>query len=112
MTFPSSVLLEPLHLRFAPEPEPEPILAPVLFRVIHDQEAKDGLQRIGLPEVYPMHKSRYCDLTKATEAFTNKKGTETFEDYIRGVNMGTGLPGQEPLICCGNMVKVLGEPER
>lgn len=122
-----------------------------ISQIKHDQEAKDGLQRIGLPEVYPLHLSRYCDLTEKWQwfwfrqlihsytgfvhwdetkltkteldmlkgkwasltadgrAFTNFKGTKTCEDFIRNVNVGAGLPGQEPLICCGNIVKVLGD---
>lgn len=150
MTFPVSVLLEPLNLRYIPEPAP----LPVYHRVLHDQEAKDGKWRVGYPEVWPLHLSRYCDLTeawqrywfallihsytrfthwdetrltkaemtmlkgkwasltKSTEAFTNFQGTNKYEDYIRNVNMGTGLPGQEPIICCGNVARALGEPVR
>lgn len=122
-------------------------------RVLHDQEAADGLQRIGMPEVFPLHLARYCDLsevwqrywfallihsythwthsdvsrltrteldmlksrwrslTKSSEAFTNFKGTNEYRDYITPNNL-PGLPGQEPLVCCGNIVKVLGAPVR
>ena len=137
------------------DPNPPPgtetgiYLPPGTFRQIeHDQEAKDGLQRIGMPEVYPLHLSQYCELTEAwqwfwfrqlihsytgyqhwdetrlsatelsalkakwrsltkkSEAFTNFKGTDIFKDYITPNNLA-GLPGQEPLDCCGNIVKVL-----
>lgn len=117
-------------------------------RIKHDHEAKDGKQRIGYPEVYPLRLSQYCDLTeawqwfwfrqlvhsytnfvhwderrlspaelkmlkgkwksltKSSEAFTNFRGTNENADYINGV--GQGMAGQEPLTCCGNIVKALG----
>lgn len=57
-------------------------------------------------------KTAWRGITKASEAFTNFKGTNDHEDFISGRNEGMGLPGQEPIICCGNIVKVLGGPYR
>lgn len=122
------------------------------MQIKHDREAMDDRQRVGYPEVYPLHLAQYCDLTepwqwfwfraglvhpftgykhwdekrltrielnmlkgkwesltKTKEAFTNKKGTDLYADYINGNGL-YGLPGQEPLACCGNIVKVLGGP--
>jgi hypothetical protein len=121
-------------------------------RVLHDDEANDGKQRIGFPEVYPLYwkdfvplgsdwqwfwfrqlihaytgfvhwdekrlsatelntlKGKWASLTKSAEAFTNYHGTDTCHDYIRNVNTGAEIPKQGAITCCGNVVKVIGEP--
>lgn len=140
-----------------PGPLPPPAGIPLppgnIMRVKHDHEAKDGQQRVGYPEVWPLYLSQYCDLTEAwqwfwfrqlvhsytgfahwdetrlsraelnmlkgkwesltktKEAFTNFKGTDINADYINDNGLD-GMAGQEPIICCGNIVKVLGGPYR
>lgn len=130
-----------------------PLPAGTIHQILHDHEANDGKQRYGMPEVYPLHLSQYCELTeewqwwwfrqlihsytgfvhwdekrlskaeldmlkgkwrsltKDSEAFTNFKGTRTCTDYISGVIRDEN-PGQEPLACCGDIVKILGGPVR
>lgn len=56
-------------------------------------------------------KAKWRSLTKKSEAFTNFKGTDIFRDYVSPNNL-SGLPGQEPLVCCGNIVKILGPSVR
>lgn len=122
-------------------------------QIKQDYEAKDGLQRVGYPGVYPLYLSQYCDLTedwqwfwfrqlihsftgfahwdedrlsravldmlkgkwksltKATEAFTNFRGTNNNRDHINNNGLD-GVAGQEPLDCCGNIIKVLSGPYR
>jgi|SRR5688572_21060541 len=123
------------------------------IRVKHDFEAKDDRWRIGMPAVFPLYFSKYCDLTKewqefwfaqliyeytgrvhwdksilskvelemlkgkwrsltkSSEAFTNFRGTNNNKDYITP-NYIIGMAGQEPLICTGAVVKVLGPEKR
>lgn len=57
-------------------------------------------------------KGKWAGITKSSEAFTNFKGTDQCHDFIRGMNTSAELPGQEPLTCCGNIVKVMGGPVR
>jgi hypothetical protein len=52
-------------------------------------------------------KAEWRSLTKHSEAFTNFKGTDIFHDYITP-NQISGTPGQEPLVCTGNIYKILG----
>ena len=151
MTFPNSITFE--GRIYVPKSASVSLPPGKFARILQDDEAKDGLQRIGMPAVFPLHLARYCSLTeswqrywfallihaytgwthydparltrteleqlrgkwrsltKSSEAFTNFKGTNEYRDYITPNNL-PGLPGQEPLTCCGNVVKVLGEPVR
>lgn len=61
-------------------------------------------------EDFELLKRKWKSITKGTEAFTNFRGVEKL-DYINDIDLG-GNPGQEPLHCCGNIVKVLGNDVR
>lgn len=56
-------------------------------------------------------KGKWYSLMKGTEAFTNNVGVDEYHDYINE-NGKSGLPGQGPITCCGNIVRVIGSPRR
>jgi hypothetical protein len=56
-------------------------------------------------------KGKWRSLTKSIEEFTNFKGTNENKDYITPNHL-SGIAGQEPLICTGAIVKILGAAKR
>ena len=129
-----------------------PLPAGEFAQVLHDDEAMDDKQRLGMPEVYPLALSQPCIMTEAWQryqyrllmqgyrgtwdetkltaaevvtvktafkkvykqsiAFCNFAGFDNAANYIAGTNLNLAPPKQEPLTCCGNVVKVLGPSER
>lgn len=64
--------------------------------------------RLTIPELDRL-KQEWKSLTHAAKAFTNNFGTDNCHDYINGNDL-PGLPEQGAITCCGNIVRVIGEP--
>lgn len=54
--------------------------------------------------------SEWSSLTHGAKAFTNNTGTDIYKDYINVKNMSKSLPKQGAITCCGNIVRVIGNP--
>lgn len=74
-------------------------------RYVHWDEKKLSSTELGIL------KAKWRSLTKTSEAFTNFKGTDRYKDYVTPNKLTTGNPGQEPLACTGNVVKILTDQE-
>ena len=59
-----------------------PLPAGTIHVVLHDHEANDGKQRYGVPEVYPLHLSRYCELTEAWQWFWFRQLVHSFTGFM------------------------------
>lgn len=52
-----------------------------IMLVDHDHEAKDGQQRVGYPEGWPLHLSQYSDLTEAWQWFWFRQLIHSFTGF-------------------------------